>query len=70
MLMTVCLQAAGRPPLAGAVRPTPAAAAATTAAAAAVVGSKNLADFDSELSDNAPSDGNVLKPFEDPLGLL
>lgn len=46
------------------------AAATVTAAAAATVGSNSMADFDTELSDRVPPAANVLKPFDDPLGLL
>uniref|UniRef100_A0A383VGT2 WW domain-containing protein n=1 Tax=Tetradesmus obliquus TaxID=3088 RepID=A0A383VGT2_TETOB len=69
----------GRPPLmpqapassspSSFTKPTPAAAAATGAAAASL-GAKSMADFDQELSDRAPPAANVLKPFDDPLGLL
>jgi hypothetical protein len=79
----LCLQVStDRPPLATSARSglPPAAspaspgqaltAAATAVTAAAAVGANTLSDFDEELSDQAPPAVNVLKPFEDPLGLL
>jgi hypothetical protein len=77
------LQSPGRPPLmptapisssssspSNFTKPTPAAAAAAAGTAAASLGAKSMADFDQELSDRAPPAANVLKPFDDPLGLL